>query len=162
MLRRFISFLLITSITLAPLYAAELPITRIMLYKHGVGYFERSGSTVGGDIILEFKASEMNDVLKSLTLLDRSGGRVSGVSYESSDPIEKQLENFGFTVPPDAGLAEVLGQFKGAKIVVRNQSAPEISGSILGARRTALEKSEEQVLTLLLDNGEIRSVPLTE
>src|SRR5580658_4852224 len=112
MLRRFTSFLLMFLTAFGPLYAAELPIRRIMLYKHGVGYFERSGSTGAADIILEFKASEMNDVLKSLTLLDRSGGHVAGVSYESSDPIEKQLENFGFTVPPDAGLAEVLGQFK--------------------------------------------------
>ena len=163
MLRRFISFLLIALTALGPLYAAELPIRRVMLYKHGVGYFERSGSaTVGVDIVLEFKASEMNDVLKSLTLLDRSGGRVSGVSYESSDPIQKQLENFGFTVPPDAGLAEVLAQFKGARVVVRTQSTPEIAGAILGARRVALEKTEQQVLTLLLDNGEIRGVPLTE
>jgi hypothetical protein len=162
MLRRFTSFFLIASITLAPLYAAELPIRRIMLYKHGVGYFERSGSTAGADIVLEFKASEMNDVLKSLTLLDRSGGRVSGVSYESSDPIEKQLANFGFTLPPDAGLAEVLAEFKGARVVVHTQSTPEMAGSILGARRVALDKTEEQLLTLLLDNGEIRSVPLTE
>src|ERR1017187_3650354 len=123
MLRRCISFSLIFATTFAPLYAAELPIRRIMLYKHGVGYFERSGNTAGGaDIVLEFKASEMNDVLKSLTLLDRSGGRVSGVSYESSDPIQKQLENFGFTLPPDAGLAEVLAQFKGARVVVHTQS----------------------------------------
>src|ERR1035438_5357890 len=94
MLRRFISFLLTALTALGPLYAHELPIRRIMLYKHGVGYFERSGSTTAGvDIVLEFKASEMNDVLKSLTLLDRSGGRVSGVSYESSDPIQKQIEN---------------------------------------------------------------------
>src|ERR1017187_7410741 len=122
MLRRCISFLLIATTTFAPLYAAELPIRRIMLYKHGVGYFERSGNTtVGADIVLEFKASEMNDVLKSLTLLDRSGGRVSGVSYESSDPIEKQLSNFGFSVQPGAGIVEVLDQFKGAKVVVKNQ-----------------------------------------
>ncbi len=167
MLRRFISFMLIAATTaattLTPLYAADLPIRRIMLYKHGVGYFERSGNTTGAsDIVLEFKATEMNDVLKSLTLLDRSGGRVSGVSYESSDPIGKQLENFGFSLPPDAGLAEVLAQFKGARIVVRNQGGQEISGSILGARRTATEKMDEQVLTLLLGSGEIRSVPLTE
>src|ERR1035438_4841277 len=157
---------LLAALTAMPIISqapTDLPIRRIMLYKHGVGYFERSGSTASGaEIVLEFKASEMNDVLKSLTLLDRSGGRVSGVSYESSDPIQKQLENFGLTVPPDAGLAEVLAQFKGARVVVRTQSTPEIAGAILGARRVALEKTEQQVLTLLLDNGEIRGVPLTE
>jgi len=164
MLRRFASLLLIVLIVWSPLYAADLPIRRIMLYKHGVGYFERSGNTEGGaEIVLEFKASEMNDVLKSLTLLDRSGGRVSGVSYESSDPINKQLSNFGFSVQPGAGIVEVLDQFKGAKVVVKNQaSAVEVRGSILGARRTQQDKSEIQVVTLLLENGEIRTVPIAE
>src|ERR1022692_887490 len=129
MLRRFASLLLIVLIVWSPLYAADLPIRRIMLYKHGVGYFERSGNTEGGaEIVLEFKASEMNDVLKSLTLLDRSGGRVSGVSYESSDPIDKQLENFGFNVPENAGMAEVMDQFKGARVVVKTL-AGEFKGS---------------------------------
>ncbi len=166
MLKRSTSFLLVFATTFAstfaPLSAADLPIRRIMLYKHGVGYFERSGNPAGGDVVLEFKASEMNDVLKSLTLLDRSGGRVSGVTYESSDPIDKQLQNFGFSLPADAGLPEILAQFHGARIAVRNPSAADAVGVIVGARRITQEKSEQQVLTLLLDGGEIRSVPLTE
>src|SRR5258706_16468196 len=105
MLRRSISLLLITLFALPSLNAADLPIQRIMLYKHGVGYFELSGRTEGvAEIVLDFKASEMNDVLKSLTLLDRTGGRVSGLSYESSVPLQKQLENFIFTVQPGAGI----------------------------------------------------------
>src|SRR5258708_26426403 len=114
--RQFAALLLVVLTILAPIQAqgpANLPVRRIMLYKHGVGYFERSGNTAGAaEIVLEFKASEMNDVLKSLTLLDRSGGRVSGVSYESSDPINKQLENFGFNVHPGAGIAEVLDHYQ--------------------------------------------------
>ena len=47
------------------LQAPPLPIRRVTLYKHGVAYFERFGSTDGrSEIILDFKASEMNDVLK--------------------------------------------------------------------------------------------------
>src|SRR5947208_988862 len=109
MLRRFATLILVSALAISPVFAAgtDLPIRRIMLYKHGVAYFERSGNTAGGsDIVLEFKAGEMNDVLKSLTLLDRSGGRVSGVSYESSDPLDKQLLNFGFKVEPGAGISE--------------------------------------------------------
>ncbi len=141
--------------------AADLPVRRIMLYKHGVGYFERSGPVGGAEIVLEFKASEMNDVLKSLTLLDRSGGRVSGVSYESSDPLDKQLQNFGFRVQPGAGIAEVLDQFRGAKLVVKNAGG-EVRGSILGARRTQQDKTEAQIVTMLLDDGEIRALQITE
>src|SRR6266852_3155639 len=138
-----------------------LPIRRILLYKHGVGYFERSGPTDGkSDIVLDFKATEMNDVLKSLTLLDRSGGRVSGVSYEASDPLSKQLENFAFSVPKEASAGQLLDQFKGAVLIVKNQGG-ERSGKILGVRRTMSER-EVAVATLLLDGGDLRSVHITE
>ncbi len=153
-----ICFLVISPLTAA---ADSLPIRRVMLYKHGVGYFERAGSTAGhSQITLEFKPSEMNDVLKSLTLLDATGGRVSGVSYESSDPISKQLENFAFSVPKEASPGQVLDQFKGAVLIVKTQGG-EMRGKILGVRRQMRDR-EIEVATLLLDGGEIRTVPITE
>ena len=49
----------------------NLPITRVVLYKHGVGYFEREGGVEGdASLALTFKQSEVSDVLKSLTVLD--------------------------------------------------------------------------------------------
>lgn len=158
MTRRFLTLLCTVTLLYSPAYAAELPVRRIMLYKHGVGYFERSGKTDGADVVLEFKASEMNDVLKSLTLIDRAGGRVAGVSYESSDPLEKQLQNFAFKMPPGAGMAEVFDQFKGAKIIVKNAGG-EVRGSILGAHRA---EHDLTILTLLAEDGDVRNVPVTE
>jgi hypothetical protein len=44
-----------------------LPVRRVVLYKHGVGYFEREGSVENDAILtLTFKQSEVSDVLKSL------------------------------------------------------------------------------------------------
>jgi hypothetical protein len=58
-----------------------LPITRVVLYKHGVGYFERQGQVEqDAALSLTFKQSEVSDVLKSLTVLDLNGGHVSSVS----------------------------------------------------------------------------------
>ncbi len=140
-----------------------LPIRRVMLYKHGVAYFERSGPTdAGSDIVLEFKTSEMNDVLKSLTLLDRGGGRVAGVSYESSDPVARQLEKYGVSLPREASLGQVLDQWKGARLVVSTPQGGELRGRILGVRRTQWEKKELEIAALLLDSGEMRNVVLNE
>ena len=74
MFRRLTCVLIVFLFTFPPLNAAApLPIRRILLYKHGVAYVERSGNTAGvSEVVLEFKTSEMDDVLKSLTLLDRS------------------------------------------------------------------------------------------
>jgi len=74
------------------LLAAELPVKRVVLYKHGVGYFERSGELASGESArLDFKASEMNDVLKSLTVEETGGGKVSGLRYDSATPLERRL-----------------------------------------------------------------------
>ena len=45
----------------------SLPLRRVILYKHGVGYFERQGK-VNDDqqVTLSFDGAQMNDVLKSL------------------------------------------------------------------------------------------------
>jgi len=148
----------------APLWAAEttLPVRRVVLYKHGVGYFEREGKLDGrSDVLLEFKISEMSDVLKSLTLLG-AGGSITGVSYEASDPLAKQLQQFAFSLPKEASLGQLLDQFKGAKLVVRLAAGGELRGNILGVRRAILEKSETEMIALLLDTGELRNVTLME
>src|ERR1039457_2132233 len=79
---------------LPALFAADLPITQVTLYKHGVAHLERSGELKPGETVrLDFKPDDMNDVLKSLTVTDRNGGKVNGGRYDSSDPLEKRLED---------------------------------------------------------------------
>ena len=78
--------------TLCP--RAELPVRTVVLYKHGVGYFERAGTLGPGESArLDFKAEEMNDVLKSLTINDQ-GGKVTGLRYDSSIPLDQKLADF--------------------------------------------------------------------
>src|SRR5208282_1609647 len=61
---------------------AKLPVRRVVLYKNGVGYFEHLGRVRGSqDVHIDFTSSQLNDVLKSLTVLDLSGGRITGVDY---------------------------------------------------------------------------------
>ncbi len=112
--------LVLSAMLLAPLFAADLPITEVTLYKHGVAHFERAGELKPGDTIrLDFKPEEMNDVLKSLTVNDRNGGKVNGVRYDSSDPLDKRLEEFPFQVGQGSSLAAFLDQMKGARIALK-------------------------------------------
>src|SRR5260370_17208058 len=53
--------------------AAKLPVRRVVLYKNGVGYFEHLGRVRGSqDVHVDFTSAQLNDVLKSLTVLDLS------------------------------------------------------------------------------------------
>ena len=67
--------------------AAKLPVRRVVLYKNGVGYFEHLGRVRGSqDVHIDFTSAQLNDVLKSLTVLDLNGGRITGVDYNSEAP----------------------------------------------------------------------------
>ena len=56
---------------------SDLPVREIVLYKHGVGFFVREGAVEGEDLVLTFRADEINDILKSLTVIDRGGGKAN-------------------------------------------------------------------------------------
>ena len=74
--------------------AADLPVKQVVLYKHGVGFFERTGTLGAGESArLDFNATEMNDVLKSLTI-GSSGGKIAGLRYDSMDPLGHKLAEF--------------------------------------------------------------------
>lgn len=146
------------------LTAADLPITEVTLYKHGVAHLERSGELKPGETArLDFKPDDMNDVLKSLTVTDRNGGKVNGVRYDSSDPLDKRLEDFPFRLGAGASLAAFLDQMKGARIELK-LGAGDAVGVIISAR--VVEQSDKdrpsqhEVLVLLMDSGDIRSFDL--
>ncbi len=116
------------------LFAADLPVREVILYKHGVGFFERSGELKPGETArLDFKAGDMNDVLKSLTITDRNGGKIGGVRYDASESLEKRLEDFPFALGQQASLAAFLDQMKGAELEIK-LGTETITGTIAGSR----------------------------
>jgi len=138
--------------------AADLPIREVTLYKHGVGFFGRAGELKAGETArLDFKAADMNDVLKSLTIVDRSGGVIAGVRYDASEPLEKRLQEFPFDVEKEASLPALLDHMKGARLELRLGS-DTIAGTIVSARRQAAAgpTPERESVVLLTDTGEIR------
>lgn len=142
--------------------AADLPIREVILYKHGVGFFERAGTLAPGDTArIDFKADDMNDVLKSLTITDRSGGKIGGVRYDASEPLEERLKDFPFQVGSGNPLSTFLDQMKGARVDMK-LGAETVTGVIVGARlMKGDEKSaDRETVTLLTDAGEMRTFDL--
>jgi len=72
--------------------SGKLPVRRVVLYKNGVGYFEHLGRVRGSqDVHIDFTSAQLNDVLKSLTVLDLAGGRITGVDYNSEARLARRL-----------------------------------------------------------------------
>jgi hypothetical protein len=143
-------------------FGADLPVKQVVLYKHGVGYFERAGRLAPGETArLDFDASEMNDVLKSLTIEEQGGGKISGIRYDSMDPLSHKLAEFPFQIEGGQPLAAMLDQLKGSRLEVRF-GTETVSGLIVAGRLApgSDKQPEREQLTLLLDSGDLRTYDL--
>lgn len=143
----------------------SLPITRVVLYKHGVGYFERECKVEGDHtLLLTFKQSEVSDVLKSLTVLDLDGGHIASVSYDSTKPLEQLLAEVSLSIPDQGSLVNLLPQIKGARVALHSGVADPIEGVILGIDATKRQTGDGIVrivlLSVLTDQGDVRQVDL--
>jgi hypothetical protein len=143
--------------------AADLPVRQVVLYKHGVGYFARAGQLAPGESArLEFKAAEMDDVLKSLTIDEKGGGKINGLRYDSSEPLMHKLAGFPFQIAAGQPLSALLDQFRGAAIQLQFASE-SVAGKIVTARLIAGDdkRPEREQITLLMDSGDLRNFDLS-
>jgi hypothetical protein len=146
------------------LMAAELPVRKVILYKHGIGFFERAGEIpVGQSARLDFKADQMNDVLKSLTVFDQTGNSIAGVRYDSSMPLAAKLNEFPFKLGDRSPLTDFIDQIKGAAITLKfGQNTLE--GQVMGARLSPGREPSQpatEFLNLLEKDGDLRTVDLS-
>jgi hypothetical protein len=142
--------------------AAELPVKQVVLYKHGVGYFARAGELAPGESArLDFKAADMDDVLKSLTIEEKGGGRISGLRYDSSEPLAHKLADFPFQLGAAQPLSGVLDQLKGARIELKFANET-VTGAIVSARLVAGDdkRPEREQIALMMEAGDLRNFDL--
>ena len=142
----------------------DVPVTNVLLFSSGVGYFEHAGTVRGsGSTELQFKTSQINDILKSLVLQDENGGRVSTITYPSQDPVAKTLRSFQVDITGNPTLADLLNQLRGARVTIQSQ-AERLTGTILGVemRRRGAERGEpvETPILNILTGAMIRAIDL--
>jgi hypothetical protein len=144
----------------------SLPVKRVILYKNGVGYFEHAGRVGGSeDVNIDFTTAQLNDVLKSLTVLDLGKGRITGVTYNSIDPLNKRLGALRLPVGENTTTAQFLEAIRGARINVSSGSA-SATGRLLSVEQRELPIKGDQKITvdeisLVSDAGEVRTFDLT-
>jgi hypothetical protein len=150
----------------APAAAKPPEIKKIVLYKHGIGYFQRNAKVNGNATLsLPFREDQMKDLLASFFVLDLNGGKVNVVLYDTKDPLSKQIEGILINVPENNALSQFLVQLKGAKITV-SAGGEKITGRVMGIEPIVERSKDGQVLkqdyklVLLTDAGPIRAVEL--
>jgi hypothetical protein len=118
--------------------AVSLPITRVVLFNSGVGYFSRSGEIENdARVDLTFPETDINDLLKSMVLEDFGKGHISAVSYDSREPIARTLSSFAINLNGNPTFASIISQLRGERIEVAvsptaaNQPG-KLTGTIVG------------------------------
>jgi hypothetical protein len=150
-----------------------LPLKRVVLYSNGVAYFERRGTVTGrAEIALDFKQSQIDDVLKSMLVLDLGKGRIESVSYNTSLPAEARLDEIPFAVDAaePSGLAAVLKKLQGTRVAVTG-GTKTVTGAVLTVEDRqesdagpSKEKAGKPIRHLVItgDDGELASFDLSD
>ena len=125
---------------------ADLPLRHVTLFNSGVAYFERQGTVTGDDQAeLRFRREQVNDVIKSLVVIDQDGGMVSVVTYDAPDPLERTLRSFAIDLTDNPSLATLLNRLRGASVRVK-ASARDYEGRVVGVEEQ-VRKEDDAVLT---------------
>ena len=131
----------------------SLPITAVTLFASGVAHIVREGQAKAGEttIDLTIRTTQVNDLLKSLTLLDPEG-EARAVTYPSRDPISRALQSFAVDVTENIGRADLLKKLRGAEATVQTISDETMTGRIVGVetREEALDGRITSIETLIL------------
>ncbi len=142
-----------------------LPITRVTLYASGVGYFERGGQVEGdASLTLYFPVGQVNDVLKSLVLLD-GGGAISPVTYAAQDPVGRALQAFSVDVSGNPSRHELLDQMRGTSVTLVTDDPAPLTGLIVGVETQYVnlpdrQGSADRLSVNVLAGDALHTVPL--
>jgi hypothetical protein len=139
--------------------AANLPLSQVVLFSSGVGYFQREGSVEGdARVDLAFDVRDINDLLKSMVLRDLDKGHITAVSYDSNAPLERTLKSFAVNLTGNPTFADLLHQVRGEKVEVvlstpQAGAAGTATGTIIGVekQRQAVAGAKEVVEVTLLN-----------
>ncbi|MFX1496468.1 MAG: hypothetical protein ACFFBH_02970 [Promethearchaeota archaeon] len=146
----------------------KLKVKKVIIFKHGVSYYILEGVVKGTDTFeLEFKIDEMDDILKSLFVLDTSKkGYISSISYDAALDTSQLLKSIMLDIPDTDSFSSLVTQIKGANVDLTIGGAKKISGTIMGIETIEKvvkdEKIFEKKLVLLQDEEVVTKIGFDE
>lgn len=143
---------------------SNLPMKRMVLYKHGVGYFERRGTLNGETLTLSFPLEAMDDVLKSLIVIDRSG-QVRNIDVATPEDRAALIARGSIHLSDQRSLLDLLRDLRGrtVRFTLTGKQGETISGLVIGVDVEEEEPLRRALVSLYLsDERAVRPIPLDE
>jgi len=115
---------------------ASLSLDRVVLYRNGIGYFERRGEVDGDVLRIRVRKDQVDDLLKSLTVVDADGKAVSvSMPLDAQSWASPALRVLG---PGRGSLASVLDAMRGTDVTLTTREG-EIRGRVMMVERVVNE-----------------------
>lgn len=147
----------------------ELPVSRVVMYQSGIGYVERTAVVEDDELVLRIRPDQINDILKSLTVIDRGNGRPISISLPVDQATLDKLAEIPEQVR-DGGIRSLLTAFRGAHVKVKTRGGSH-EGRVVGLDEVkspdlSINIDSEQVsreyVTLFTDSDRLDVIPLDE
>ena len=147
----------------------SLNVSKVVMYQSGVGYVERVGEVKGSSLTLNIRTDQINDILKSLTVIDRSKGRPVSMTL----PVDRQTLDALSQIPEqitNGGLLALLRAFRGANVTIKSRGKT-VTGRIVGVERMTVapqnrdrsaEPREDWRVTVLDRNDALHPIELSK
>jgi hypothetical protein len=127
-----------------------------------VGFFERRSKLHGEEIELSFRVEEMNDILKSLTVIDWAGGHVRGVDYATPLSDDERLAGCSIRLGDARSLRDLLVRLRGRRVRLNLNQGEAPTGTLLGLDELPDRQDvSSSLVSVLLDGGaEVKTLVL--
>ncbi|MCH9682310.1 MAG: DUF4139 domain-containing protein, partial [Deltaproteobacteria bacterium] len=103
-----------------PNASTALDLERVVLYRNGIGYFERHGEVSDSVLRIRVRRDQINDLLKSLTVVDQNGQALS-VSMPL-DPETWAAAALSALAPGRGSLAGLLDGLRGTEVTLHTNT----------------------------------------
>ena len=131
--------------------ADDIPLKKVTLYSSGVAHYVHEGTVAGsGNIALLFSPAQINDVLKSLVVMD-PGAKSLAVNYQSEDTLRKTLESLKIDLSAATTLYDILKAQKGAEVELFTPH--QIIGKILSVDKNSSKETDTFFISLAAKDG---------
>jgi hypothetical protein len=87
---------------------SALPLKRVVIYRNGVGYFERGGQVDEAEVKFKMRDSEVGDFLATLAVIEKGGSSVKAAAFPLRDDTEDPKPRSQMTSDEKNGLKTVV------------------------------------------------------
>ena len=137
---------------------STIPLTHLVLYKHGVGTFTRRGVVDGVELELPFRSTEVDDALKSLVVQPLNGGQVLSVRYATPLNQAETLAELPIELGQKHSLFDLLRCLRGTAVEVRLDGAGSVAGRVVGVEEHPQGREFGATLVVLTGDASVEQI----